>query len=70
MAQLGRLLESFSYQGVLARGFAVVRDEAGRPVTAAATLKGGQAVSLELSDGRKGARIEGAQPGAKQGSLF
>ena len=70
VAQLGRLLESFSYQGVLARGFAVVRDEAGRPVTAAATLKGGQAVSLEFSDGRKGARIEGARPGTKQGSLF
>jgi len=66
----GRLLESFSYHGVLARGFAVVRDDAGKPVTAVAGLKAGQAVALEFRDGSKGARIEGAPPGTKQGSLF
>lgn len=66
----GRLLESFSYHGVLARGFAVVRDEAGKPVTSAQPLKGGEAISLEFRDGEKRARIEGAKPDAKQGSLF
>ena len=51
-----RLLESYSYRGVLARGYAVVRDERERPLTRAATVKSGAALSLEFHDGRAAAR--------------
>lgn len=47
-----RLLESLSHKGVLARGFALVRDRAGTPVRAAKTLSTGQGISIEFSDGR------------------
>ena len=54
-----RLLESYSYRGVLARGFAVVRDQRERPVTSAAAVKSGAALSLEFHDGRAAARAAG-----------
>jgi len=47
-----RLLESYSYRGVLARGYAVVRDEHDWPLTRAAAVKPGAALSLEFQDGR------------------
>ncbi|MFP3386766.1 exodeoxyribonuclease VII large subunit, partial [Tritonibacter sp. SIMBA_163] len=50
---------------VLDRGFAVVRDEAGAIVASAEALQTGQAVSLELADGRRGAVIDAA-PSAKR----
>ena len=54
-----RLLEGYSYRGVLARGFAVVRDQRERPLTSAATVKSGAALSLEFHDGRAAARAAG-----------
>ena len=54
-----RLLEGYSYRGVLARGYAVVRDERERPVTRAAQVKSGTALSLEFHDGRTAARAAG-----------
>ena len=51
-----RLLESYSYRGVLARGYAVVRDQRERPLTSAAAVKSGAALSLEFQDGRTTAR--------------
>jgi exodeoxyribonuclease VII large subunit len=47
-----RVLQSLSYKNVLKRGFAVVRGEDDHPVTRAAGLGPGQAVSLEFADGR------------------
>ena len=59
-----RLLESYSYRGVLARGFAVVRDRRERPVTSAAAVKPGAALFLEFRDGRAAARAAGpSKPG-------
>jgi len=71
------------HQSVLKRGFALVRDDKDQIVRAAATLSAGQAVSIELADGRKNAVIDGkagaprpksrkAMPAAteKQGRLF
>lgn len=49
--QAERLLRSLSYQGVLDRGFAMVRDENDRPVTRAAQTRPGQRLSLEWADG-------------------
>jgi exodeoxyribonuclease VII large subunit len=57
---LGKLLESYSFKGVLARGFALVRDGGGHPVVSATALAPGQAVALQFSDGKAAARIEGA----------
>jgi exodeoxyribonuclease VII large subunit len=48
----GKLLASLSYQGVLQRGFVLVRDSNGRMVREAANLHAGDALELEFRDGR------------------
>ena len=50
-----RILQSLSYKNVLKRGYAVVRDEDDRPVSLAAALITGAAISIEFADGRIGA---------------
>ena len=50
-----RVLQSLSYKNVLKRGYAVVRDEADRPVSLASALSAGAAISIEFADGRVGA---------------
>jgi exodeoxyribonuclease VII large subunit len=80
-----QLLKALSYQGVLARGFALVRDGEGRALRAAADIAAGMRLDIEFTDGRVGAVAEGkAEPheGARaksrrggggpggQGSLF
>lgn len=49
LANAGRLLESYSYQGVLERGFALVRDDQGRPVRQSAQVSGGDLLELEFA---------------------
>jgi exodeoxyribonuclease VII large subunit len=51
----GQLLTAFSYRGVLARGFALVRDGGGHPLRAAAAVGAGMRLDIEFSDGRVGA---------------
>lgn len=48
----GRLLASLSYQNVLARGYAVVRDDQDQPLITAHAIAPGAALSLEFADGR------------------
>ncbi|ASP36120.1 exodeoxyribonuclease VII large subunit [Labrenzia sp. VG12] len=48
---LQKLLKSLSYKDVLARGYAVVRDDSGHPVRSAAKVASGSALSIELADG-------------------
>jgi exodeoxyribonuclease VII large subunit len=75
------MLETLSFENVLARGYAMVQDEAGHPVTEAGQTKDGQAVkirfrgaqfvdatigSFKAAPGRKAA---GKKP-EKQQSLF
>jgi exodeoxyribonuclease VII large subunit len=55
----GNLLETVSYQNVLARGFAVVTDSNGDIVRQTAQVKIGDAVHLMLSDGTLPATIGG-----------
>jgi exodeoxyribonuclease VII large subunit len=63
----GSLLEGLSYQGVLARGFALVRDEDGRPVDSAARAREHIALELEFHDGRvRTLRSSGRGPGRQQ----
>jgi len=47
-----RLLQNLGHRQVLSRGFALVRDAAGRPVTRAAMVQAGDAFSVEMQDGR------------------
>jgi exodeoxyribonuclease VII large subunit len=46
-----KLLSALSYRNVLARGFALVRDAAGRPIRSAAVAPG-TGLEIEFSDGR------------------
>jgi len=48
---LGGLLESVSHKRVLARGYAVLRDAAGRPLILAQLVAPGMALDIELADG-------------------
>jgi len=56
----GELLAAFSYRGVLARGFALVRDGAGQPLRTVAAVSAGMPIEIEFSDGRVGARADDA----------
>jgi exodeoxyribonuclease VII large subunit len=56
------LLASYSYQGVLARGFALVRDDAGKVVTSAEEAAKRHALELEFADGRATAIVAGKGP--------
>jgi exodeoxyribonuclease VII large subunit len=55
----GQLLSAYSYRGVLARGFALVRDGDGSPLRSAAAVGGGVRLEIEFSDGRVGAVSDG-----------
>ncbi|MGD0418210.1 MAG: exodeoxyribonuclease VII large subunit [Xanthobacteraceae bacterium] len=59
-----QLLAAFSYRSVLARGFALVRDRAGRPLRTAAAVTTGMPIDVEFSDGHVGARAEVVQTSA------
>ena len=54
------LLESFSWQRVLERGFALVADRAGRPVVARDAAIAAGEVELRFADGAVGARVDPA----------
>jgi exodeoxyribonuclease VII large subunit len=54
------LLDALSYRGVLARGFALVRDRERRPLRSATEVSPGLALDIEFADGRVPARAEGA----------
>src|SRR5690606_18083375 len=52
LAAASSLLASLSYEGVLARGFALVRDERGRLVPSASRARGETALEIQFHDGR------------------
>jgi len=53
VAHHGRLLESFAYKNVLARGFALVRDEDGKLVRRASGAPAGGKGEIEFADGAR-----------------
>ena len=75
---LAQLLEALSYHGVLARGFALVRDAAGAPVRSVQAVAAGDRLAIEFSDGTVPAIAQGGTApkrrrggaGGGQGSLF
>jgi exodeoxyribonuclease VII large subunit len=64
VAHSGQLLGALSYRGVLARGFALVRDQQGHAVRAAASVGPGAPLSIEFADGRVAATADADRPPA------
>jgi exodeoxyribonuclease VII large subunit len=53
-----QLLRAFSYQSVLERGFALVRDGTGHPLRSAAAVQPGMPLDIEFADGSVGATAQ------------
>ena len=62
-----KLLASLSYRSVLGRGFALVRDVAGKPLRTAAGVAADQPMTVEFSDGSINVREDS---GPRQGKLL
>jgi exodeoxyribonuclease VII large subunit len=60
----GQLLGALSYRGVLARGFALVRDAQGHALHAAASVGPGARLDVEFADGRVAATADADRPAA------
>ncbi|WP_426411495.1 exodeoxyribonuclease VII large subunit [Bradyrhizobium ganzhouense] len=58
----GKLLSALSYRGVLARGFALVRDEAGHPLHSADSVGPNARIAIEFADGRVSATADADRP--------
>jgi exodeoxyribonuclease VII large subunit len=59
----GKLLKSFSHEGVLERGFALVLNAQGQPVRRVGMIAAGDALTIQVADGRFGAvATDGAAP--------
>jgi exodeoxyribonuclease VII large subunit len=59
------LLESYSYRGVLNRGFALVTDSTGRAIGASSDAVPGEGISIEFHDGKVAATVDGAGGSAR-----
>ena len=79
LSGLSKLLDTVSYKGVLARGFALVTDPSGRLVRNKDQVTPGQLLNIEVANGQIGATVSGAplrrrtrvtDPGDDQESLF
>jgi exodeoxyribonuclease VII large subunit len=78
-AATARVLDTVSYKAVLARGFALINNEAGDLVRSKDEVTPGAILGVEVADGRFGATVAGAPPmrrrrkpedNGNQGSLF
>lgn len=80
MAAVSRLLESLSFKRVLKRGYSIVWDEEGKPLTSVESAEMGRVVSVEFTDGKTGAvfgnggtsarKPKTSKPQPKQGQLL
>ena len=61
-----KLVESYSYKGVLARGFALVSDAEGNLVRSKSEVLPGATLAVEVADGSFGATVGGAPPARKR----
>src|SRR5262249_58964397 len=62
----GQLLNALSHRGVLARGFALVRDGAGRPLRQARAGSAGMRLDIAFSDGHVPALAPGPSTAATE----
>jgi len=60
LAKAAQLLDAYSYQGVLERGYALVQNEAGDVVRSKDNVKVGEGVTLTFADGKRKAVIDGS----------
>ena len=51
LMHLSQLMETLSFKSVLGRGYALIRDNQGLPVTSVAKIKQNDRISIELRDG-------------------
>jgi exodeoxyribonuclease VII large subunit len=76
LARQAALLDSLSYRRILDRGFVLVRDARGAPLSRAENVRPGMALSLSFADGNVAATADGAKPAKpgktdpRQGSLL
>ncbi len=61
LAGLSKLLVSLSYQGVLERGFALIRGPGGQAIRSATAVSPGTAIEIELADGCLDADVRGVR---------
>ncbi len=66
LAGLSARLDSVSYMAVLERGFALVSDAAGHPLTRAEEVGRGAALTIRFADGSVGATADGGDPAASR----
>jgi exodeoxyribonuclease VII large subunit len=59
LARASDLLNSLSYERTLERGFAIVQDSSGAPVTSVHAARPGSDVSIRFHDGAVGATVHG-----------
>jgi exodeoxyribonuclease VII large subunit len=67
-----RILQSLSYKNVLKRGYAVIRDEENKVLSAAAAIPEGKPIAIEFADGRIKAVAgegDGTSPSARKKNL-
>ena len=67
---LAARLEASSHTAVLARGFVLVEDAHGLPVTSAAAVRPGQGLTLQFQDGRVPAHADRRRGDQRQDSLL
>ncbi|HVC60206.1 MAG TPA: exodeoxyribonuclease VII large subunit [Acetobacteraceae bacterium] len=65
----GARLESVSPLAVLQRGYALVSDPSGHPLTSAAAVQPGARLKLRFADGERGATADGGRKPDRQGKL-
>lgn len=66
LLRLARLQESLSHKAVLARGFALARDEKGAIIRGIADVAPGKRLQIEVSDGAFSARVEEMETETRQ----
>jgi exodeoxyribonuclease VII large subunit len=60
LTALDKLLQSFSYKNVLARGFALVTDSDGHIVRSSRQVQPGEVLAIQVAEGEIGATVSGA----------
>lgn len=68
VASLWALIRSLGPEAVLARGYALIRDEAGALLRSVAEAQPGRALNVQLADGRFDVTVAGGGPGASRPS--
>ena len=53
-----KLLETLSYKSVLARGYAVVRDDHGMPIASVKNIEIGSSIDVQMQDGNIYSKVE------------